>query len=890
MNMRAWLGRLRSLIARGRRLREHDAEVQTHLLLLASDLERRGWTPDAARREAQRQFGGPGQIKEMYRDVAGFPSFDALTQDLRYGIRMLRRQPGFSMLVVLLVAIGVGANTAIFSLVDAVLLRPLPYASPDRLVVVREVIPALAETYPSVPASSGDFLLWQERVSAFEAMAAVSAGTETLTGAGDPARLDVARVTATLFPLLGVTPAIGRTFTALEDHEGGAAVAVLSHGFWLERFGGDRAVLGRRLMLNDRPHTVIGVLPAGFALPRHDQLGALAPLPSRIDVYRPAAFNADERKNLADNFNWIALGRLRAGATVEQAESQLNVVQADIVRQLRMTRPMAFKARVVALQEQMVRDARRSLLLLTCSIGAVLLILCVNLATLLLTRATARARESAIRTALGATRGRVVRQVVFENLLLAGVGGVLGIAVAWSAMGVLAASAPIDVPRLDEVRLNGSVLAFGLGLSLLTGLVFSFLPAWRLGRVHPQAALHATGRSVSESAASIRLRAALVTAEVAVSTVLLVVAALLTASFLRLTRVEPGFGVAHVVFADLALSTTKYRKGPARVQFFDQLLDRLRAAPGVRAAALVSHAPLRGEAFVQAVSLEHDTRQLTEAPIANIRLVDPDYFKALGIALRRGRLFDNRDRSRSAAVINERTAAALWPRQDPLGRRFRHGGPDGPLREVVGVVADTREVSLQTATNVMAYLPYWTITPEQATIVLRSDIDTGTLAGVIRRTVWSIDAAVPVATVTTLTEAVERAVAPNRFQMLLVGAFAASALLLATLGMYGVPAFSVSRRTQELGIRLALGAPSRSLVGMVVREGLSPVAVGLALGLIGAVPAGRLIQGLLFDVAPADPWALGGVMTLLAVVACVACYLPASRITRIDPVQALRSE
>jgi predicted permease len=890
MKTRAWFGRLRTLLVRGRRLREHDDEAQTHLLLLAADLEERGWPADAARREARRRFGGPDQMREAYRDAAGFPSVDALTQDVRYGLRMLRRQPGFSMLVVLLVAIGVGANTAVFSFVDAVLLRRLPYADADRLVVVREVLPALAETYPSVPAAAGDFLLWQARVTAFDMMAAVAAGTETLTGAGDPARLDVARVTSTLFPLLGVTPTIGRAFTALEDQHGRGAVAVLSHGFWMERFGGDRAILGRALRLNDRAYTIIGVLPAGFALPRHDQLGALAPLPSRVDVYRPAAFSSEERQTLADNFNWIALARLRPGQTAEQAERQLNAVQREIVRQLGMPRPVELRARVIALQEQIVRHARRSLLLLTSAIGAVLVILCVNLATLLLTRATGRVRESAIRTALGASRGRVIRQVILEHLLLAGAGGVLGIAVAWSAMGVLTANAPIDVPRLDEVRLNGDVLAFGLGLSLVTGLTFSLLPAWRLGRTHPHAVLQGTGRSASDSAGSARLRSALVTAQVALSTVLLVVAALLTVSFLRLVRVDTGFRVEHVVFADLALSTPKYHAGPARVQFFDRLLDRLRAMPGVHAAALVSQPPLRGEAFVQAVSLEHDTRQLTELPIANIRLVDRDYFKALQIPLRRGRLFDDRDRDRSVAVINERTAAALWPGQDPLGQRLHHGGNDGPLREVVGVVADTREVNLQKAAYFMAYIPYWTIAPERGTVVLKSHADTGILAGAIRTAVWSIDAGVPVSTVTTLAEAVDGAVAPNRFQMLLVGAFAVSALLLATLGIYGVPAFSVARRTQELGIRLALGAPSTSLVRMVVREGLTPVAAGLALGLIGALAAGRLMQGLLFDVAPADPWVLGAVLALLAVVASIACYIPAHRVTRIDPVQALRWE
>jgi putative ABC transport system permease protein len=421
-------------------------------------------------------------------------------------------------------------------------------------------------------------------------------------------------------------------------------------------------------------------------------------------------------------------------------------------------------------------------------------------------------------------------------------------------------------------------------------VVFSLLPAWRLSRTDPHSALRATARPISESARSVRLRNALVTAEVALTTVLLVVAALLTASFFRLTRIDTGFAVEHVVFGDLSLSTAEYRADSARVQFFDRLLTRLRALPGVGTAALVSHPPLGGEAYVQAVSLEHDTRELTEVPTANIRFVDPAYFKALHIALRRGRLFDNRDRARPVALVNERTAAALWPKQDPLGRRFHHGGNDGPLREVIGVVADTREVSLQKAPYFMAYIPYWAGAPDGATVVLRSDLDAGTLAATLRKAVWEIDATVPAPTVTTFTEAVDRAVAPNRFQMLLVGAFGAAALLLATLGMYGVPAFSVSRRTQELGIRLALGAPSGSLVRMVVRQGLAPVVVGLILGLVGALAAGRLIQGLLFDVAATDPWALGAVLVLLATVASVACYIPARRVTRIDPVQALRWE
>jgi len=893
VNFRGGVGRVRTLLRRRRLLGEFDQNVDAHLAALAADLERTGLSPEDAHREARRQFGGIDQAREAYRDTSGFPTLDALAQDVRYSVRMLKRQPGFSLIIVALIALGVGANTAIFSLVDGVLLRPLPYPEPERLTVVRTFIPALADTYPSAPAASGGFLLWQTGVSAFERMAAILPETDTLTGTGTPARVEVARVTATLFPLLGVQAALGRVFGANEDREGRDDVVVLGHGFWQDRFGSDPAVIGRRILLSDRPYTVVGVLPREFALPKRDQLGAFATLPDHLDIYRPAAFTAEERQNTADNFIWIALGRLARGATRAQAESQVNAVQADIVRDAVRTlhiQPIEFKALVIPLQEQVVGQARRGLLLLAWSVGAVLLVLCVNLAALLLARATGRTREAAIRVALGASRGRVVRQFVLENLLLAACGGLLGVLLARWTIAALVSGAPVDLPRLDEVGLNGEILLFAIGLSAVTGVAFSLLPAWHLGRSNPRAALHATAWSVSEGAATHRIRSLLVTGQVAVSTVLLVTAALLVASFLRLTRLETGFEVEHVVFADLSLSGVRYDADASRVQFFDRLLSRARALPGVGKAAVVSHPPLSGEAQIQTASTEHDPRALTEAPLINFRFVDASYFETLHIALRRGRIFDARDRGRCVAALNERAASAIWAGQDPLGLRFHRGGNDTPLCEVVGIVADTREVSLQKGPSLMGYVPYWNSPPSQATVVLKTRVEPSALAGPLRQAIWEIDPDIAVPTVTTFASTVQRAVAPNRFQMLLVGAFAVCALVLVSLGIYGVPAFAVARRTQELGIRLALGARPQALVRTVVRDGLAPVVAGLTIGLMGALAISRLIKELLFDVSAREPAAYAAVIAILASVALVACYVPARRVTRIDPVQALRWE
>jgi len=881
------VARVLALVGRQRRLGEYDAEVTAHLELLADDLVRRGMSPDDARREARRHFGGVDQARERFRDASGFPSLDELAADVRYSLRMIRRQPGFASIVVLLVAIGVGANTAIFSLVNAVLLRPLAYPAADRLVVIRTVIPAMARTYPSMPAAGGEFLLWQSRVTALDRIAAVKADTQTLTWAGDASRVEVVRVSSTLLPMLGAQPVLGRVFSAEEDREGHEAVAILTYQSWQDRFGGDRSILGRAITLDGTRCSIVGVLPADFHFPRQDQLGALVGLPDRLDLLRPAAFVADERESLAGDFDWAVIGRLRTDATVAQADAQANAVTRDIARQYGDT--LQLGAMVIPLHAQIVQQSRRGILLLGWSVAAVLLVLVVNLANLLLSRVSSRAHEASVRAALGAGRIRLARQLVIENLLLAGAGGVAGLALASAAVRVLAVTAPASLARLEEVHLDGTILLFGIAVSLGAGLLFSALPAWRLADASPQATLRGSARSVSMGSSGRRTQHLLVTAEVALSTVLLAASALLLASFARLLTVDTGLTPARVVFANLSASLTHYPDGAARAALYDRLLPSLRRIHGVASATLVSDPPLQGEAHVRTFSVDRDTRPLDQRPVVNLRYVDPGYFAALGIPLKRGRLFDDRDRGRRVIVLNARTAGAVWPGQDPVGRLCREGNENHPLLEVIGVVADTREVSLYKSPYLMAYVPYWSEEPPASVaMVLTTDLPVDAVAPLVRRAIHDVDPEIPVPLVQSFSDAIDRAVAPDRFQLMLVSGFAAAAMLLAAIGVYGVPAFAVARRSRELGIRLALGAAPRSLVRLVIEQSRAPVLAGIVIGFAGAVGASRVLQSVLFEARGVEWGALVSVSAAVAGIALVACYIPARRVVGIDPTVTIR--
>ena len=809
----------------------------------------------------------------------------ALWGDIRQAVRTLAQEPGFAALSILMLALGIGADTAIFSVVNSVLLRPLPFEEPGRLVALREVIPAIASTYPTLPVSARHFTEWRARCSSFEALSAISQGTLNLTGTGEPEQINAARVSANLFDTLGVRPRLGRAFTDGEDAEGRDRVAVISDGLWRRRFQADASIIGKTILLDSMPHTVIGVLPPSFRMPPTAVLDTGVSLLREQELFKPIVFPKDELAELMGRFNHAVVARLKKSVSREAALAELNVVAAQLEKLAGESTNL--KASVTELQESLVGKSRTGLLVLLGAVGSVLLIVCVNLANLMLARAERRGREWAVRTALGASRGRLIRLVLVEALLIALLGGIAGTCVAALGLEGLLRFAPPDLPRLNEARLDARVLLFALGLTTATGILFGFAPAWHSARTDPQSTLKSGGRTSTGARQGARFRNALVSAEVGLSTVLLVMAALLGSSFQRVLRADKGFRAPAVLVAEIAIPWTKYRKVEQRNRFHEQVLDRLKAEPGVVSAAISTAVPLTGETWVDVAYVPGDPRPPVERPVVNVRFVSADYLSTLGIPLLSGRTFAESDRARKVAVVSQRIAAQLWPGQDPLGRRFARQ-PD-QLFEVIGVAGDVRS-DPDKAPAAIIYRPYWDEAPRQVLLVARAVADPRTIVSAMRTAVQRVDPDVPVPAMRTMQQVLEESVAQRRFQTLLSGIFGATALLLAGLGIYGVVAYSVARRTNEIGVRIALGAGPARVRRMVLRQGMVPVVAGLALGVAGALGTGKLLGRLLYEVDARDPLSIGGVVLVLAAAAAVACWGPARSATKVDPMQALRWE
>jgi predicted permease len=629
---------------------------------------------------------------------------------------------------------------------------------------------------------------------------------------------------------------------------------------------------------------VVGVLPPSFHFPREDKLGARSP-GEGLEIYRPLGYQPDDLQLHMGDFNFWTTARLRPGVSPARAQAELNVVEAAISRQL--PGDLDLHASLLPLQERMVGDVRQGLVLLMAAVGAVLLVLCVNLANLSLARAAGRARDSAIRTALGASRARLLGQSLVESTMLALAGGALGVLLAYWGLSALLAAAPIDLPRLDEVHIDARVLLFAFAISLLTGLVFGALPAWRSLRSVPLDALKSRGRSNTEGRGGLRVRNLLVALEVGLSAALLVTAGLLIASFASLMGVDKGFQVDRVLAVNLSLLSTKYPEPPQQAAFFQRVLEKASAMPGVRRASLVSALPLMGETWIDIVGTEHDTRPMVEQPSTNVRFISPGYFQTLGVSLREGRDFEERDRSRKVTIISASLAARLWGRESPLGRKMNS---NDALVEVVGVTPDFRSTSLDREPVNMLYIPYWQRPRLGSALLVRTSMDPRSIAGALRTAVWQIDGEVTMPEVRTLDEVLSRSVAQRRFQMLLVLLFAVTALALAAFGTYGVLSYAVTRRTSEMGIRMALGAQRRDVLGMVLRQGMMPALAGLAAGILAALAIGRYLQSLLFHVSPRDPLAFVLSGTVLLLVSLTACLVPARRATRVSPIEALRFE
>lgn len=821
-----------------------------------------------------RERGGSGRAPGFLADLG---------QDLRYGLRMLARAPGFTAVALLALVLGIGANSAIFSVVNSVLLRRLPFRQPEALMMVWEDATHLG--FPENTPSAANFRDWREQNTVFDGLVAFAFRSFNLTGgAAEPERLDGRRISAGTFALLGVTPLLGRNFLPEEDRPG-ANVVLLSHGLWQRRFGADPHIVGRAITLDGESRTVVGVMPRLVELPNlegwTDQL------------WVPLAFTPEEADNRGNHYLWV-LGRLKPGVTRAQAQAEMTTVMARLEKQYpaENTR-MGIKVR--PLHDQLVGDIRPALLVLLGAVGFVLLIACANVANLLLARAAGRQREMAVRLALGAVRSRLTRQFLTESLLLAALGGAGGLVLAWSGLALLKHLIPAAVAQAEHIALDGRVVLFTAGLSLATGLLFGLFPALQASSGNLSETLKEGGRDGSSGRRGQRLRSLLVVAEVAISFLLLIGAGLLIASFVHLLKLDPGYRTDHLLTLKLTLGPTKYPDREQRVAFFREVTRRVRALPGVVSVAAASNLPLTyyGDSMPIGVEGRADPPP-DQMPDVIFRVVSPGYFETMGIRLVQGRDVhdsDTADKPR-VAVISEKMAQHFWPGENPLGKRFKPGSvtSDSPWREVVGVVRDVRQNDFLAAPKMQMYFSHeQVVSLASNALVVRTSMDPLSLGTAIRNTVWSIDREQPVSDLRTMEELVASAVARQRFSALLLGVFAGVALILAAVGIYGVMSYTVSQRTREIGLRMALGAQRGDVLRMTVQQGLRLVALGLALGLVAAFALTRVMASLLHGVSATDPLTFGGIALLLLLVAALASYLPALRASRVDPMEALRN-
>jgi putative ABC transport system permease protein len=805
-----------------------------------------------------------------------------LLNDLRYAARMMGKNPGFTLIAVITLALGIGANTAIFTVVNAVLLRPLGFHDPSRLVIVAEKSP-----YPTITTSYENYVDWRAQSQSFESMEGTRGATIALTGAGDPERLNSRYATAGLFPLLGVDAVVGRTFRAEEDAAGGAPVVLLSYGLWQRRFGGAADAVGKSITLDSRPYTIVGVLPKGFEL--------LQP----ADVFLPFTPWA---KTLPDDRNWhpgiYAVARLKPGVTREQARTEM----VGITKRLENQYPeynTGISADVVGLQDRLVQNVRPALLLLLGAVSFVLLIACVNVANLLLARAASRGREIAIRTSMGASRWRIVRGLLTESVLIAVTGGALGLLVASAALGPLLHMAEGSVPQIFSVGLDRSVLLFTLVVSVLTGLVFGIVPALRTGKIDLRETLNEGSRGSTTGRGHHRILGALVATEIAVALLLLIGSGLLLRSFSRLQEVSPGFQPDHLLVADLPLSQNAYAKPELRYEFFDRLVERAKTLPGVKSAGAASFLPVSGGGSLIQFNIEgRPPKTPHDYVAAGYRTVTPKYMETMGVPLLQGRNIAAGDVEKAPAVvvINASMARTYFPGKNPLGKRMQIGATpdkDVPYMEIVGVVGDVLQ-GLDTDAKAEMYLPYRqadTVLPVfQLSVVLRTSGDPRLQAAALRSAVREIDPNQPVVKIRTMEENMATSVTEPRFRTWLIGIFAALALVLAAVGIYGVMSYSVNQRTNEMGIRVTLGAQPNDVFRIVVGEGLRLALIGVGVGLIGALAATRVLRTFLYGVSAIDPVTFAVTAALLILVAVAACYFPARRATRVDPMVALRYE
>jgi putative ABC transport system permease protein len=803
--------------------------------------------------------------------------------DVRYAVRGLLRSPGVSAVAVLTLALGIGASTAIFSVFDVVLLRPLPYRDAERLYAIHE----MGATGTLIPVNALHFREWRASTRSFDEMALVGPAGFTLGGVGEPLRIDVARVTPSLFRTLGVEPALGRAFLEEEDVPGRDSVVVLGHDFWMARFSADPAVIGRRVTLDGAPHEIVGVLPPDAGLPKlqHLYAGEATLELGRPQLWKPFAATARDLRPLG-SFNYAAIARLKPDVSASQANEELNAVQAELAR--RAPEPAELRAAVVPLSDQIVSRSSVALRLVLAAVAMVLFIACANITNLLLAQGGRRHREFAIRRAAGANQRRLIGQILMESLVLSTAAGIGGLIVGAVLVRVVQLSAPIDVPRIDEATLDGRVLLFTFGVTFCSGVLIGLLPAWRATQADAVDLLRSSSVTAVGGSASGRLRSLLMTVEVAASAICLVVGALLLSSFVTLMSVERGFDADRVTTVDFFLPAPRYDMAGG-VRFITTLAERVRSLPGVVSAGITDALPLSGVAN-SAIMVEGSNLPRLQRPIATIRFADAGYFQTMGMALRAGRLLEEVDAGRGLAVISTGAAERLWPQQNPIGKRFRYGPDDSPWVDIVGVVSDVRAVALTADPPLHVYRPAADYFYGRASLAVKTRSNPAAVAPVVQQIMRELDPELALPTPRTMEDIVAASVAQRRFQMNLMLLLAAAAVFLAGLGIYAVVSQSVAQRTGEFGIRVALGATSGNILHLVLRYALRPVLVGLGAGIVTSLGLGQFLRSLLFGVSPTDPMPFVAAGMFLVSVALLASFTPAWRAARVDPMVALRHE
>jgi putative ABC transport system permease protein len=874
--------RLRALFFKSKMEEELDEEVRFHLEREIQENIARGMSMEEARFAALRSFGGVERVKEESRYERGIRPLEEVWHDLRYGARMLVNSPGFTAVAVVTLALGIGANSAIFSVINALLLRQLPYRDPGKLVQVWET--DVRRDRNAVTASYPNFADWRDQNQVFEQIAAYSGGGFILTGSADPERIQGALVSPSFFPMLGIKPIVGRVFLPEEDHPNRVFSAVISERLWRRCFNSDPHIIGKTVGIDDDSFTVIGVVAGVTDLIR---------LPNDTELWLPISFGGgfDNRRG---HFLRV-MARLKPGVTHEQAQANMDYIAGALAAQY----PDANKdrgIRLVPLQEQIVGDYKLALVVLLGAVALVLLIASANVANMLLARAGSRRREIAIRIALGAGRFRLIRQLLTESLLLSIFGGAIGLLLALYGVYLLVTFGPADLPRAQEIAVDGGVLVFTLAVSLLTGVIFGLAPALQASRPDLNEALKDNGRSATGSAGHRRARSLLVVSEIALSLVLLVGAGLLMRSFLKLRAVDAGFNPQNSLVGRISLSGSKYEADASVIAFYDQFLDKIKSLPGVQSAAIRSYTPIAADEGYANKRIKVEGRLVDPAnrPLAFYNCVSPDLFHTMGIPMVKGRPFDNEDvkEARKVIIINETLARRNFPGEDPIGKRmaYKANPKEEDWATVVGIVKDTKPRALDGDPVAEMYVPFAQQPDSWMAFIIRSTSKPEEITAAVRQTVQSLDKDQPVYGIRTLESVMSEAVAKPSFRTLLLGVFASVALILAMIGIYGVMSYSITQRTHEIGIRMALGAQSSDVVQLVIGYGMALTFVGVGIGLVASFALTRVLSQFLFGVEPIDPLTFTVIALLLIGVALLACWIPAQRATKVDPLLALHCE